>query len=38
MLFYDPNLRISAADALSHDWIRNNKSKGLINNSTLSKL
>ncbi|CAK91783.1 unnamed protein product (macronuclear) [Paramecium tetraurelia] len=38
MLLYNPTNRISAADALNHEWIKNNKAKGQINNLTLSKL
>ncbi|CAD8178920.1 unnamed protein product [Paramecium octaurelia] len=38
MLMYNPANRISAADALNHEWIKNNKSKGQINSLTLSKL
>ncbi|CAD8190994.1 unnamed protein product [Paramecium octaurelia] len=38
MLLYNPVNRISAADALNHEWIKNNKAKGQINSLTLSKL
>ncbi|CAD8074409.1 unnamed protein product [Paramecium primaurelia] len=38
MLMYNPTNRISAADALNHEWIKNNKAKGQINSLTLSKL
>ncbi|CAD8125723.1 unnamed protein product [Paramecium sonneborni] len=38
MLMYNPVIRISAAEAINHEWIKNNKAKGQINSLTLSKL
>ncbi|CAD8200199.1 unnamed protein product [Paramecium octaurelia] len=38
MLFFNPSQRISANDALQHQWITNNKSKGQLNNLSLKKL
>lgn len=38
MLFYDPSIRISATEAIQHQWITNNRAKGALNNVALKRL